>query len=197
MEELKKNRKNIVSEKNNTNVPEKNSVIVPEKNSVIVPEKSSTRVSEKSNTRVSEKSIKQPEKPTVKKDAEQKQRAKVATQDGVDLVMQRYLSGGWSVISGLGAAQLYASRGIGSKKKVHFIRVFSSHTGITDTSKLSDEENNSYIQNAFSNMAVPVYAFVSYKEKNGSFVATRVVLEDINLRCPIRLIMQKERQEID
>ncbi len=113
---------------------------------------------------------------------------KVVLPNGVADVAAKYKSAGWTAtqLSNKGIVDIFATKGGGAKQRIHFIRVFPAHSGITGASDKSDEENNTYIQNAFSNSATPVYAFVSYKDKTGAL--DKISLNDINLNKGIRLI---------
>ena len=114
---------------------------------------------------------------------------------GVPEVAGKYKLAGWAVqvLTNRGAVDIIASRGEKSRQKVHFVRVFESHTGVLKPENKSNEENNNYIQNAFSNMAIPVYAFANYNENKAVF--DRISLMDINSNMNLRLILEKKSDE--
>ena len=119
-------------------------------------------------------------KPVAKKAAPKKP-------SGIPSTIDKYRAAGWSTQS-FSRATLHfiATKGEGSKQKVHFVRVFESHTGIKSPEDRSREENNTFIQNAFSNNATPVYAFAHYSESKDMF--DKISLIDINSGSSLRLV---------
>lgn len=127
------------------------------------------------------KVIKEPSKDIVKEP-----RKRVIKSNGIQDVINKYQECGFVANQKGTSNEIIAIKGVKTQQKLHFIRVFPSHdgTGILSSSDKSVEENNTFIQNAFSNSAVPVYAYVSYTDN----VLNRILLEDINLKQAIRLV---------
>lgn len=95
-------------------------------------------------------------------------------QTPVEAVIDKYRSNGWVVISvqGVGLNDIIAQKQSGTNR-LHFIQV------VTDdqAAKHNGNAKNDFIQNAFSNQAVPVYAYVE-QTKDKSPIIT---FEDVNL----------------
>jgi hypothetical protein len=106
--------------------------------------------------------------------------------DGVEITIAKYQGSGWTAIRLGNRKDIFAVKGEGLQQKVHYIRVFTTNTN--EITPLSSEENNIYIQNAFSNMAVPVYSNVYYKD----LVCAKVILTDINLNKNLRILAEKK-----
>jgi hypothetical protein len=116
---------------------------------------------------------------------------RVVKPTGITEVIAKYKESGWTATQIAKQNNIIAVKGEGTKQKLHFVRVHVSYGGV-GVSKLSDkssEENNTFIQNAFSNMATPVYAYVSYSD---AYKLEKMFLEDINLNTPIRLVVAKK-----
>lgn len=94
----------------------------------------------------------------------------------------KYEAAGWTAnhINGKAQMDIFAIKGEGNKQKVHFIKVID----LEIMSEPSTEETNQYIQNAFSNKAEPIYAYVQYKADK----LDRIALQDINLNKGVRLV---------
>lgn len=116
--------------------------------------------------------------PTIKKPTEIAKRRTKAIND----TRIKYEAAGWSAtyLSGKAQMDIFATRGEGTKQKIHFIKVIDFDI----MTEPSTEETNQYIQNAFSNNAEPIYAYVQYKGEK----LDRIALQDINLNKAMRLV---------
>ena len=125
----------------------------------------------------------------VTKEPTKEPRKRVIKSNGVQDVINKYQECGFIANQKGISNEIIAIKGIKNQQKIHFVRVFPSHdgVGILSSNDKSVEENNTFIQNAFSNSAVPVYAYASYTDN----ILTRISLEDINLKQPIRLVVKK------
>ncbi len=119
------------------------------------------------------------------KDTKKVTSRKSKTPSAIPEVLTRYKTAGWDVVR-LNNTTLAASKGDNSRRKTHFITVYESHTGVKDQSDKSVEENNAYIQNAFSNQATPVYVFANYNEKKDAF--DKILFKDINTGKSLRIV---------
>jgi hypothetical protein len=109
----------------------------------------------------------------------------------------KYEAAGWSATQFASRAQMdvLATKGADSKQRVHFVKVFHSaaltgqaSAGEDSTVVPSDEENNQYIQNAFSNNAEPIYAHVFYKADK----LDKIALVNVNTKLAVRLVAAKK-----
>jgi len=113
-----------------------------------------------------------------------KPQAKKKYPSAIPDVIARYKAAEWEVVRV--NTGLIASKGEGARRKTHFVSVFESYTNIKDQSDKSVEENNAYIQNAFSNQAIPVYVFANYNAKKDVF--DKLTFKDINTGKSLRII---------
>lgn len=98
----------------------------------------------------------------------------------ITVAEMKYTENGWTVIRPAGSINdIIAQRG----KKYHFVQVVSDTE--TDNIKYQGIAKNSFIQNAFSNGAIPVYAHVTGKK------ALKVTFEDVNANA--RIIISTRR----
>ena len=103
----------------------------------------------------------------------------------------KYEGVGWSATHLASKAQMdiFATKGEGNKQRVHFVKVIDKDI----MKEPSIEETNQYIQNAFSNNAEPIFAYVYYKENK----LDKIILEDINSGKNLRLIADKKTEAVD
>ena len=87
-------------------------------------------------------------------------------------VADEYRAAGWNVVTG--KEHLIAGR----DKRLHFVKIAPNES----TEASSEMIKNNFIQNAFSNDAIPVYARV---------VGSKITYEDANLRT--RILIRKKR----
>ncbi len=92
-------------------------------------------------------------------------------------VINKYTAYGWTVIrpSGTALNDLIAQK----NKRLHFVQVVTDET----SAKHSGIAKNTFIQNAFSNSAQPIHAYVTYSsrlDEDGRPVRTDIVFEDVN-----------------
>jgi hypothetical protein len=118
-------------------------------------------------------------KPTTKTE---QQRKKIR---GIADTIIKYEAAGWSATHLASKAQMdiFATKGEGNKQKIHFVKVIDRDI----MTEPSVEETNQYIQNAFSNMAEPIYAYVYYKNDK----LDKILLDDVNTAKSVRLIATK------
>ncbi len=95
----------------------------------------------------------------------------------VNDVINKYTAYGWTVIrpSGTALNDLIAQK----NKRLHFIQVVTDEA----SARHSGLAKNTFIQNAFSNSAQPIYAHVTYSSKlneDNHPVRTDIVFEDVN-----------------
>jgi uncharacterized protein with PhoU and TrkA domain len=114
----------------------------------------------------------------------------------------KYEAAGWSATQFASRAQMdvLATKGVDSKQRVHFVKVFHSvaltgqaSAGEDSTVVPNDEENNQYIQNAFSNNAEPIYAYVFYKADK----LDKITLVNVNTKLAVRLVAVKKDESKD
>ena len=136
--------------------------------------KSATKLTAKSADKVAAKSADKPVEVTRKKVR------------GVTDSIIKYESAGWSPTHLASKAQMdiFATKGEGNKQRIHFVKVIDKDL----MPEPSIEETNQYIQNAFSNNAEPIYAYVYYKADK----LDKILLEDVNTGKSVRLIAVKE-----
>lgn len=81
----------------------------------------------------------------------------------IDHVINKYTSCGWTVIRSPNETinDLIAQK----NNRLHFVQVLNSND---NDSKYKDSARNNFIQNAFSNGALPIHATISIKEKRTS-----------------------------
>ena len=100
--------------------------------------------------------------------------------DCIKATVAKYVENDWTVIRPLdGVNDIVAQRG----KKYHFVQVVP--TCAIDNVKYQGIAKNSFIQNAFSNGAIPVYAHVNGKK------TLKVTFEDVNANT--RIIISARR----
>jgi hypothetical protein len=94
----------------------------------------------------------------------------------VNDVYQRYVAAGWVVIvpPALSINHLIAGRG----KKMHFVQVLTQNT--MSNEMFQGLPMNTFIQNAFSNGAVPIHAYVRVVKTTPDSVFTVVTFHDVN-----------------
>jgi hypothetical protein len=113
-------------------------------------------------------------KPTVPEPAQKSQRPRNPQKTRIDAVAAYYLAAGWSVVlapSG-GQCDLITGR-VGKPSRMHFIQVIAPNDPRSDIAA-----RNNFIQNAFSNVALPVHAEVDAGMR----------LTDINVGQRLRLL---------
>lgn len=91
---------------------------------------------------------------------------------------KKYTDAGWTVVMTNGGINDFVA---GKADRFHFVQVVMDETDM----KYHGLSKNSFIQNAFSNNAIPVYAYVRVVTGNNSRAEIR--LEDVNTRS--RLIV--------
>lgn len=100
--------------------------------------------------------------------------------DPVVAVMNKYTDAGWQVVRmpKNSISDILAQK----NKKLHFIQVVPEDK--IDDNKYHGLSKNSFIQNAFSNSAAPIYAYVNVRQRKGAdgmmMQCVKIVLEDIN-----------------
>jgi hypothetical protein len=128
----------------------------------------------------------QPPKSTSTKVATKKPATKTESQRkkirGIADTIIKYEAAGWSATHLASKAQMdiFATKGEGNKQRIHFVKVIDRDI-MTEPSM---EETNQYIQNAFSNMAEPIYAYVYYKNDK----LDKILLDDVNTAKSVRLV---------
>lgn len=101
--------------------------------------------------------------------------------DPAAAVIAKYTEFGWTAIR---APKNSLNDIIAQKdKRLHFIQVVTPET--IDDGKFTGLPKNTFIQNAFSNMAIPVYAHVLVSKKKDGSIAAKVTFEDVNLNTRI------------
>ncbi len=98
-------------------------------------------------------------------------------QTPVECVIDKYRTHGWIVmfVNGSGINDIIAQKTTDQKTKLHFIQVVTDE----DAAKHNGNAKNDFIQNAFSNQAVPVYAYIDYPSKDKSNPV--ITFEDVNI----------------
>lgn len=121
-------------------------------------------------------------KVSAKKPATITQRKKIK---GITDTIIKYEAAGWSATHLASKAQMdiFATKGEGNKQRIHFVKVIDRDI----MTEPSIEETNQYIQNAFSNMAEPIYAYVYYKNDK----LEKILLDDVNTAKSVRLVAAK------
>jgi len=110
---------------------------------------------------------------------------KVAVFDFVGHAAQRYTEGGWVVFKCQPGSvnDLVAHR----DKKLHYIRVVPSNNA--EDARFTGEQKNAFIQNAFSNAALPVFARVKPVSKKGDVTPSSSVITFENINDGARVIV--------
>ncbi len=100
------------------------------------------------------------------------------TCDPVADVISKYTACGWATIVPRGSMNdLIAQK----DKKLHFVQVVTADT--QDNPRFQGIAKNTFIQNAFSNAAQPVYATVAYAARpsaDNKAILKSITLEDVN-----------------
>jgi len=101
--------------------------------------------------------------------------------NNVGAVMEKYKSNGWNAFLAPKNSinDIISHRG----DKYHFVQVVTSET--QEDANHSGLAKNTFIQNAFSNGAIPVYAHVSVKQRRDSTENITITFEDVNLSARI------------
>lgn len=76
-----------------------------------------------------------------------------------------------------------------SAKRLHYVRVVPAETA--EELKYHGESKNTFIQNAMSNSAIPVYAHVKVVTDKNNVVSSTISLEDINTSA--RVVVAKKK----
>lgn len=108
----------------------------------------------------------------------------------VDSVVAKYSEFGWTLMKlPHGSLNDIVAQ---KDKKIHFIQVVTPET--IDNVKFQGIARNTFIQNAFSNSAIPVYAHVVTKDSRAGQKIT-VTFQDINLNT--RIIVGGNRKKVN
>lgn len=110
---------------------------------------------------------------------------KVTPFDFTGHAMQKYTDGGWNAFRSQQGAinDFVAHRGT----KTHFVRVVPSND--TENLKFAGVDKNSFIQNALSNNAIPVFAKVTPVAKKGEATPTSANVTFTNINDGARVIV--------
>lgn len=111
--------------------------------------------------------------------------ARVKPPTTIEIAMAKYTAAGWTIIKPPRGAvnDFMASRGA----RFHFVQVVTKST--IDDPKFHGEAKNSFVQNAFSNGAVPIFAHVV----EGS--SPKVTFEDVNTGDRVIVTAARKRPE--
>jgi len=105
----------------------------------------------------------------------------------IGAIVDKYVAAGWSVMrmpSTNGLVDIVATKAASSsrhKERLHFIQYVHDDAA----TRYTGEARNVFVQNAFSNGAVPVHARVVFSKKSES--APKVTLQDVNAESFITL----------
>jgi hypothetical protein len=108
------------------------------------------------------------------------------SKSAIEVVSAKYTSNGWTLIPQKGSINdLIAHK----KSRVHFVQVITDANH--EDAKFHGLPKNTFIQNAFSNNALPIHARVS----NGPKGTFKVSFEDVNLNT--RVIVSERKKVVD
>jgi hypothetical protein len=111
-------------------------------------------------------------------------------------VMKKYKDNGWAVMvpPGKNINDIIAQKG----KKMHFVQIIDAKS--EQSARYSDVARNTFIQNAFANAAIPVYAHVSFHKSKTTagrhIINSNVTFEDTNLNSRIVIRKSPEKKNV-
>lgn len=111
--------------------------------------------------------------------------------DPITDVMNKYKEAGWTVMRAPKSINDLVAQ---KDKRFHFIQIITPET--IEDARFTGLAKNTFIQNAFSNGATPIFAHVQKVNKRtptGMQVQSKITFEDVNLNSRVIISAKKEK----